>query len=347
MTSTAEWRPHGLDPYEQEAWDEIQAYKRSRLSARARQLVPRGVRTRAVELGGRLRDSRVGETVSDSWQQLQDSYLDKVVEGAGAAIGDLGASLVPTTAVARAYAKHGTSITSLDEILALDLRLVDRVMPRLGRRYAAGSATEGALAGFIAGGGSVFAAGGATTGGVGAAPGLAVVSTALATDVAATITSSVVLAGHYGAYCGFDVDTDDPREQAFLLGVLGAASAGSMAAKDLAFTQTRQLAMMIVRRATWSDLSEKAITKVVQQIFKRLSVRLTKQKFGQALPVAGAGIGAGLNYQLLRRVGNDARMLYRERFLIEKYATQPEAVDIHIEDIEIISENEASDEYDR
>lgn len=335
------WKPEGLSAYESQVWDEIQVYKNRRLTEKARTLVPSSVRERAIDLRGRAADTRAGGAARDLWAEVQKSgYLDKVLEGTGSMLGDTGSKLVPTKRVLRGYQKQGIELDGLDQVLGLDLRTVDEVTPRLGRRYAATIAAEGAAAGFVAGGGAVFAGGGALAGGVGAAPGAGIVAAALATDVGAAIGGSLMLAGHYGAYCGFDVDTDDPREQAFLLGVLGAASAGSMAAKDVAFTQTRQLAMMLVRRATWNDLSEKTLTKVVQQVFKRLSVRLTKQKFGQALPIAGAGIGASLNYHLLTRVGRDARMLYRERFLIEKYADASELPAIEVTDITIVPGDE-------
>lgn len=48
-------------------------------------------------------------------------------------------------------------------------------------------------------------------------------------------------------------------------------------------------------------------------------MRLMKQKLGQAVPVAGVVIGAGLNGRLLAKVVTDADRLCRERFLREAY----------------------------
>lgn len=343
MSRPGEWMPDGLSPYEQRVWREIQDYKQERIEARVRMRVPVPVRRQMQRASNWWEETRVGEVVEDVWQQLKESgYLDRAVNGISAALGDTGSKLVPNWAVQRTYMKAGRPIPDLEAIQALDLSHVDEITPRLGRRYSMGVGAEGGVAGFIAGGGTVFAVGGAPAGGVGAAPGLGVVATALAADVVTTVVSSVVLAGHYGAYHGFNVDTDDPREQAFMLGVLGVSSAGSAAAKDLAFTQLRQLAMLIVRRATWDDLNKHLLVKLVDQLFRRLAIRLTKQKLGQALPVLGAGIGWGLNYQLLNRVGRDARMLYRERFLIEKYEIEVPG-HIHIEDIEIVADEDEGD----
>lgn len=59
---------------------------------------------------------------------------------------------------------------------------------------------------------------------------------------------------------------------------------------------------------------------MVQGLFAQLSAQLTKQKLAQALPVAGMAVGAGLNYALMRRVATAAALMYRERFLIDKYS---------------------------
>jgi hypothetical protein len=76
--------------------------------------------------------------------------------------------------------------------------------------------------------------------------------------------------------------------------------------------------MMIARRATWKELGEEAIVKLIEALFAKLSVTLTKRKLAQALPAAGVVLGMGFNYRLMRKVGTAAYFAYRERFLIEK-----------------------------
>lgn len=320
-------QPVGMSPYEEKAWRAIQDYKAAKAKPKKtlKALVPSPVAEaskKAIDKAG------------DVWDDLAASnYLETAAAGAFEALSDGATQLIPTKSVVKKYRSAGYPVSSLDDILKLDLSVVDDMTPRLGKLYAIGGAAEGGLTGFLAGGGAVFAAGGAVAGGVGAAPGLSVVLTALMTDVVTTIGGSMIAAGHYGSHAGFDASQDDDRERAFLLGVLGVSSAGSIAAKDLAFTELRQLAMAIARHAPWTELSEKALVKVVEQLFKRLAVRLTKQKLGQTLPILGAGIGASMNYQLLGRVGRDARMLYRERFLIEKYGIEDVPVSIEVIDI--------------
>ena len=48
-------------------------------------------------------------------------------------------------------------------------------------------------------------------------------------------------------------------------------------------------------------------------------MRLTKGKLAQLIPIAGAVVGAGFNAWYLNEVTHTAYMLYRERFLKERY----------------------------
>ena len=140
---------------------------------------------------------------------------------------------------------------------------------------------------------------------------------ALAADVIATIALTARIVTHYAGYYGYDTRNED--ERAVLLAVISVGVAGEGAAKQAALLHVRQVAMLVARRATWRELGEEAIVKLIQGIFTKLSVRLTQRKLAQALPIAGIAAGAGLNYALVRKVGTAASFVYRERFLIDKY----------------------------
>ena len=61
------------------------------------------------------------------------------------------------------------------------------------------------------------------------------------------------------------------------------------------------------------------VTGVIEKVFTRLGFRITQRKLGQAVPVVGTLIGAGMNARLLSSVIDDAEHIYRERFLRERY----------------------------
>ena len=178
-------------------------------------------------------------------------------------------------------------------------------------------------------------------------PGGLAVGGALAGDVVATIALAARVVTHYAGYYGYDTREED--EKAVLLAVIGVGVAGEGAAKQAAMLHVRQVAMMIARRATWRELSEAAIVKLIQGLFAKLSVRLTQRKLAQALPIAGIAAGAGLNYTLMRKVGTAASFMYRERFLIDKYSLDtgepiPDLSDVI--DVEVLEDIPAIDEPD-
>jgi hypothetical protein len=61
---------------------------------------------------------------------------------------------------------------------------------------------------------------------------------------------------------------------------------------------------------------------VIQRISQALTIRLTKAKLAQIIPVLGAGIGAGFNAYYTSNVCDAAFYLYRERFLAQKYGPE-------------------------
>ncbi|MFZ4433516.1 MAG: EcsC family protein [Microthrixaceae bacterium] len=251
--------------------------------------------------------------------------MEHVLAAGNLALTDAVAASLRRERILDAARSEGASVDELADLHQLDLEVLDRIRPSLSIRYAMLSAATGAGSGFVAGGGS---AGIVATSGVAAAPGGLAVGAALAADVVATIALAARVVAHYAGYYGYDARNEE--EKAVILTVIGVGVAGEGAAKQAAMLHVRQVAMMVARRATWNELGEEVIVKLIQALFAKLSVNLTKSKLAQALPVAGMAIGAGFNYLLMRRVGIAASFAYRERFLIDKYG-----LDISVPDLEI------------
>jgi hypothetical protein len=95
---------------------------------------------------------------------------------------------------------------------------------------------------------------------------------------------------------------------------------------------------MLARRATWEQLNQSVVTGVVQKVFSRLGFRLTQRKLGQAVPVLGTVIGAGMNARVMLSVIDNAEHVYRERFLREKYGIRDDEPDFGTTDL--------ADDYD-
>lgn len=122
-----------------------------------------------------------------------------------------------------------------------------------------------------------------------------------------------------GAYYGYD--TRQEGEKAFAMAVLGLGAAGEAGSRQAAWAQLHRLVGQLARDATWRELEKDAFVRLTRTLFAHLGEKLTKRKLGQAVPVAGVLLGAGLNAKLAADVAEAAHYAYRERFLLDKYRT--------------------------
>lgn len=302
-----------MTPYEERAWAEIVEWRHDRLTARTRRVLPAAVRDRAV---------KAGHNAKDKFEALPgaQAFEDRFLEALGG-LGDFGArtamASVRDGAIIEAYRKRGHTVDDLDDIRKLDLQVIDRVRPKLGLAYTAGATAEGAVAGLAVSGGELLAtAGGVFGAGAGSAPGAATVIGAMAADAVAVLMGTNRAVAHIAAYYGYDVDK--PDERLFALAVLGMGTA-TAAGKAAAYAEINKLVQMLARRATWDQLRKNTVTRVVEQVFARLGLRITQRKLGQAVPIVGAVFGAGMNAKLFMSVTDDAEHIYRERFIRERY----------------------------
>jgi hypothetical protein len=302
-----------MTPYEERAWAEIVEWRGNRLTARTRRVVPAAVRHRA---------GRVGQNAKEKFEALPGAHaFEAKFQEALGGLGDFGArtamASVRDGAIIEAYRKRGHTVDELDDIRKLDLRVIDRVKPKLGLAYTAGATAEGAVAGLAVSGGELLATAGGVFGvGAGSAPGAATVIGAMAGDAVAVLLGTNRAIAHIAAYYGYDVDK--PDERLFALAVLGMGTA-TAAGKAAAYAEINKLVQMLARRAAWEHLRKNTVTRVVEQVFARIGIRITQRKLGQAVPIVGAVFGAGMNAKLFTSVTDDAEHIYRERFLRERY----------------------------
>jgi hypothetical protein len=215
------------------------------------------------------------------------------------------------------FDRHGLPVSDLADIRKLTLKEVDAVKPNIGLRYTAGTAVQGAATGFLVSGGEIVATGGTVfSAGAGAAPGALTVAGAIALDAAALLGAMTRATSHVGAFYG--ADTRLPEERMFALSAVNLGSS-SHSAKAAAYVELNKVVQDLVRSASWKRLNERAVTKVVAAVYRALGMRLVRAKLGQAVPVLGIALGAGLNARMMARLTEDVEMAYRERFLREKY----------------------------
>lgn len=320
-----------MDEYDNKAWEALERERQRQLSRSPRRLIPEAVRDQAAQLGEKTREVVTRIPGSAEAQEL----VEQVFLAASDVATKVAAYSLWEARILKAYqeASH-PSVQRISDIHELSLRAIDDVKPNFDLAYMAAGGVSGAAAGLavsggeiaaLLGGGAGAAAGGAAGGGVGAAPGAgvgaapgaAVIVTAMAADTAAVLFGTARVIFHTAAYYGYDVNR--PEERLRALGVLNYATAGGQAAKNRAYLELEKLVGLIVRNATWRQLDQNVITKIVRRVFEMLGQRLTKKKLAAAVPVAGIVIGAGINVRTLSTTADGADMLYRQQFLCDKY----------------------------
>ncbi len=202
---------------------------------------------------------------------------------------------------------RGRSLT-LEEIVELDLQVVDRAIGWLDTKYEGLALVEGAAAG----GSAVLSP--------------LVALAAIPADLVALLTMNLRAIGEYATYCGFDISSQE--ERLFALNVLAFSSSPTDSSKQAALAQLVRIARDVAAKATWKKLEEHTFVQAVQQIASSLSIRLTKAKLGNVVPVAGAVIGGGYNAYFTDKVCKAAFYLYRERFLARRYG--PDIIEITV-----------------
>ncbi|GAA1554616.1 hypothetical protein GCM10009789_05040 [Kribbella sancticallisti] len=302
-----------MTPYDRDAWAEVEMWRRRRLESQTRHLLPETLRRRMSKAGqiarARFESIPGAAEFEASFVKALGGLLDFGSRAAMATVGH--------EAIVEAYRKRGHEVADIDDIGKLELCEMDKVRPNLGLAYTAAATVEGAAAGFAVSGGQIIAAGGSVLGaGVGGAPGIGTVVGVMAADAAAVLVAANRAVAHIAAYYGYDVD--HPDERLFALGVLSVGTA-TEAGKAAAYIELNKLVQALARRATWDQLRQNAVTRVVEKVFTRLGYRITQRKLGQAVPVFGTVIGAGMNAHLLSSVTDDANHIYRERFLRDHY----------------------------
>lgn len=331
----------GLSSYEQKEWDRLQKRKDDALSKKARHLLPAAARDRVSKAADVVRQTPAAEVAGAAYASAA-TELGKIIGGA--------ASLtVSNETVLKQFRKAGHTVNALHDVRSLDLAAIDSVA-RLGRirwGHSGTAALGGAVSGTAITGGTVlFAKGTIHDEGAKQAPGIGVVATAYAGDVAAVLGLAARTVASTARYYGYD--PHEREEQVFMMSVIGLGMATGTPAKTAAHAELSQLTQLLFRDATWDKLNEKVLTKVAQKFASKFSVSLTKKKFGQFVPVAGIAFGAISNFALVDKIAAAANDAYRERWLIEKSggklagpAEQVSLDDDALSIIEILEEEDA------
>lgn len=300
-------RRAGMSAYERRAWE--QSLKRLHEPTR-KAIVPTKVR-------------ELARTTTDKAAQFADARLpaatvkgivDKAMSGTLELTFNPALRSASAEGALRGYQKKHEHVISLDGLKQLDLRDLDGFRRRKGT-YVATSAAQGTATSLVVTGAVV-----STTVSAGVTAGAAVA--ALAADTVASLAMMGRSVGSVAVRYGYDVRL--PDEELFAMGVLSLGMASTLEAKHTALAALSRLTQQMMRSATWKQLNEHVLVRVIARVYQVLGVRLTQRKLAQTVPFVGVGINAALSANMTRHTYQRAEDVYRLRFLSEKYGLDPQ-----------------------
>ncbi|MGB3763433.1 MAG: EcsC family protein [Ornithinimicrobium sp.] len=290
-----------MSDYERKVWHAAVERLNNKRDGRLRRIVDQALKPAKNAAGGAW-------NAMPGHEGLEEQIL-KALTGLKAVTFDPALRSVNATKVLQ---RHGVSGAA--HLTTLDLRQLDRGLPGVRSIYTGLATFEGGASALAVTGAEVSAT---VSGGVSAA----VAGAAIAVDAVSSMAIMGRIIGQVAAEYGYDVR--EPEEEAYALGVISIGTASTAAEKAAALSSIRRLTTRMMRRATWAELNQNALVKLIDQVFLRLGERLTKRKLAQAVPVAGVLLNAGLSAQMADATYRTARDVYRLRFLSEKYGIDP------------------------
>ena len=240
------------------------------------------------DLWDKLADAadRAAEAVPDS---IKTAIAD-ALRGGLTALQDATEYAVREQAVIDEVRASGHSVQSIQDLASVPIDVLDRISRNSmqGGKVLAG--LEGAGCGF---GGLVF----------------------VAADIPALMAINIRFISQVACTYGFS--TKEPTEREFVLNLIG-YSAASQGAKVEFLRELNRISIAVAKRATWKQLQQQGLVRLMQKIAQELGIRLTKRKLMQTIPVVGAAVGGGVNYAFTHDNLEAARMMFRKRFLLRK-----------------------------
>jgi hypothetical protein len=324
-----------MSAYERRAWERLVTEATDKSEPRRLESLKQAATSQVKDVAVKAKSGVVDHVPgAERATVVLDAAMLKALAGLHATFVERGLNSVRPSTIFKTFASEGAHVSSYDEVRRLDLKLCDRSVPRRKERYIVMAAGQGAATSLAVTGATVAStvSGGTTLG---------VALGAVALDVTSVMVGMGRIVALVAAHYGYDVR--EPEEQVFASGVLSYSTAGNATEKAASLAALSRLTQEMMRQATWKQLQQHQMVKIIQTVVTALGFRLTKRKLAQGVPVAGVMINGGLNARLARNTFNRAQDAYRLRFLTEKYeldpaSWSPDVSDADVTDVPLIDE---------
>lgn len=135
-------------------------------------------------------------------------------------------------------------------------------------------------------------------------------------DIPLLFTINLRLIQQIGASYGFEVDS--PEFRPLVLGIFNVASSGSREAKNQALREVSVAAAAFANNLEYKGRISGTFRDQNRHLPREIVKNLIGRKLAQTIPIAGAAVGAGINYWFTSEAAECAYMLFRALYLERK-----------------------------
>jgi len=193
--------------------------------------------------------------------------------------------------VLRAAGQRGIDVSDITELRDEDLKILDDI----ARSYV----SENAILAAIEGGGTGL--GGAVL---------------IAADIPLLFGINLRLIQQIGAAYGFDVSA--PAYSPLVLSIFNVAASGSRESKNQALREITVAAAALAHSSEYRGRVAGTFRDQNRHLPREIAKNIGGRKIAQMIPIAGAAIGAGINYWFTTETAESAFMLFRALYIERK-----------------------------
>lgn len=137
-------------------------------------------------------------------------------------------------------------------------------------------------------------------------------------DIVALITLNRQAISDYATAYGFNINL--AQERLFALHIMEYAATDDAITRKNILDRMLKMAQEVVSEGKQdAPVDKPSFLQTLRTMSSAVTIRLLKAKVGEVIPLTGAVIGGGFSAYFTHEVSDIARLLYRKRFLLEKY----------------------------
>lgn len=220
-----------------------------------------------------------------------EDQVDEAVSGMLSMLNDASEWTYDVSEILEMAKKRGIEVESIEEMRDVPLELLDP----LAREHT----NENALLAAVEGGGTGL--GGAVL---------------IAADIPLLITINLRLIQQIGASFGFAMT--GPNYRPLVLSIFNVASSSSKEAKNEAMREASVAGAALARDQEYRGRVSGSFREQNRHLPREIAKNILGRKLAQAIPIAGAAVGAGINYWFTTETAETAYMLMRALYLERK-----------------------------